>query len=259
MLLWHAILLGVIEGLTEFLPVSSTGHLLLATEGLGLTDAFSQTFAIAIQAGAMAAVFAFTWREWLKRAVWTRVLAGFLPTAAIGFLLYRLVKQYLLRPSVVVWALLIGGVLIIVLEWWLRRARPVPEGKVVPVEQMTHRQASLIGLAQTLAVVPGVSRSAASILGGLSLGLPRATVVSYAFLLAVPTIGMAAAYDLWKQRALLTADRIDLLLVGFGVSALVSYAAIRWMLRYVRTHDFTWFGVYRIAFSLLVAWWVLGR
>ncbi len=258
MLLWHAILLGVIEGLTEFLPVSSTGHLLLATEGLGLTDAFSQTFAIAIQAGAMAAVFAFTWREWLKRGVWTRVLAGFLPTAVIGLLLYRLVKQYLLRPSIVVGALLVGGILIIVLERWLRHARPIPE-KILPVEGMTHRQASLIGMAQTLAIVPGVSRSAASILGGLSLGLPRATVVSYAFLLAVPTIGMAAAYDLWKQRALLTADRLDLIFVGFAVSALVSYMVIRWMLRYVRTHDFTWFGVYRIAFSLLVAWWVLGR
>ncbi len=258
MLLWHAVLLGAIEGLTEFLPVSSTGHLLLATEGLGLTDAFSQTFAIAIQAGAMAAVFAFTWREWLKPAVWKRVMAGFVPTAVIGFALYRLVKQFLLRPEVVVVALVVGGALIILLERWLKKKELVST-KLVSLEDISYGQAALVGLAQSLAVVPGVSRSAASVLGGLSLGLSRPLVVTYSFLLAVPTIGMAAAYDLWKQRALLTADRFDLLAVGFAVSAAVSFVVIRWLLSYVRNHDFMWFGVYRIVFGLAVGWWVFMR
>lgn len=258
MLLWHAVLLGIVEGLTEFLPISSTGHLLLATEALGLTDAFSQTFAIAIQAGAMAAVFAFTWREWLKPAIWKRVLAGFLPTAVVGFTLYRLVKQFLLRPEVVVVALVVGGVIIIGLEYWFKK-KQVISAKVVSLEEISYKQAALVGLAQSLAVVPGVSRSAASILGGLSLGLSRPLIVTYSFLLAVPTIGMAAAYDLWKQRALLTADRLDLLAVGFAVSAAVSFVVIRWLLSYVRKHDFTWFGVYRIAFGVVVGWWIMMR
>lgn len=259
MLYWHAIVLGIIEGITEFLPISSTGHLLIASRWLGIEGAFSDTFSIAIQTGAILAVFALTWREWLKPAVWFRVLAGFIPTAIIGFILYRFVKTYLLaHPMSIAISLIVGGIILIAFESWLKQKhylRPTEMGKA-NIEGISYPEAVAIGLGQALAVVPGVSRSAATIVTGLSLGISRTTIISYSFLLAVPTLAAAAVYDLWKQRALLTSDHLDLLLVGFLVSAIVAFIVARWLLAYIRRHDFTWFGIYRIAFGLLVVWWL---
>lgn len=252
-----AAILGVIEGITEFLPVSSTGHLLLANAALGNTNAFSKTFDIAIQSGAMLAVFACTWREWVKPGVLTRVLAGFLPTAVIGFSVYKLVKGYLLTPWVVVIALALGGVLMLIFEYWFA-TRDRSDRESHAVEALTHRQAATIGLVQSLAVIPGVSRSAATILGGMALGIPRATVVLYSFLLAVPTIGAATVYDLWKQREFLAGSDWGVILLGAVVSALVAALVIRWFLRYIRRHSFIVFAGERlvVAFS---AWWILLR
>lgn len=257
---WHAILLGIIEGITEFLPISSTGHLLLANRWLGIQGAFADTFSIAIQTGAIFAVFALTWREWLKPAVWFRVIAGFIPTAIVGFVMYRFIKTFLVaHPITIAIALIVGGIILIAFEAWLKRKQfllPTEMGKA-NVEGISYPEAIVIGLGQSLAVIPGVSRSAATIVTGLSLGISRATVVSYSFLLAVPTIAAAAAYDLFKQRALLTSDRLDLLAIGFGVSAIVAFIVARWLLSYIRRHDFTGFGIYRIVLGLIVAWWLM--
>ena len=252
-----ATILGVIEGITEFLPISSTGHLLLANTALGNTNAFSKTFDIAIQSGAMLAVLAFTWREWVKPGVLTRVLAGFLPTAVIGFIVYKLVKAYLLTPWVVVMALALGGVLMMAFEYWhTKRGRS--EAGSYAVETLTHGQAATIGVVQSLAVIPGVSRSAATILGGMALGIPRATVVLYSFLLAVPTIGAATVYDLWKQREFLAGSDWGVIMLGTIVSALVAALVIRWFLRYIRQHSFIVFACERLIVAFL-AWWMLLR
>jgi undecaprenyl-diphosphatase len=203
---------------------------------------------------------AVTWREWLKPAVWYRVIAGFLPTAAIGFVLYHFVKTFLsAHPITIALALIVGGIVLVAFEQWLTK-RPLPtESKqgIGSVEGLSYKQAVTIGLGQSLAVIPGVSRSAATIVTGLALGIPRTTIVAYSFLLAVPTIGAAAVYDLYKQRALLTADHLDLLAVGFVVSAVVAFLSVRWLLGYIRKHDFTWFGIYRIVFGALFALWLL--
>lgn len=250
-------ILGIVEGITEFLPVSSTGHLLLTNALLGNTSEFSKTFDIAIQSGAMLAVLAFTWKEWLKPSVWTRVLAGFIPTAVIGFGVYQFVKAYLLTPWVVVFALAIGGVLMLAFERWYAKKREQNEASP-SLERLTHRQAATIGLVQALAVIPGVSRSAATILGGMALGIPRATVVLYSFLLAVPTIGAATAYDLWKQRQLLAESEWGVIVFGALVSAGVAGIVIRWFLQYIRRHSFTVFAFERLIVALL-AWWFLLR
>ncbi len=254
----HAVILGIVEGITEFLPVSSTGHLILTNAFLGHTSELSKTFDIAIQSGAMFAVFVVTRREWLKREVWTRVLAGFVPTAAIGFLVYKSVKAYLLTPWVVVIALALGGLLMLAFEYW---KKPTSERGTdgMSIEGVSHVQAATIGVVQALAVIPGVSRSAATVLGGMALGLPRSTVVLYSFLLAVPTIGAATVYDLWKQRELLaTSNEWGALAVGMGVSALVAGLVIRWFLRYIRRHSFIVFACERLIVAG-VAWWVLLR
>lgn len=250
-------ILGIIEGITEFLPISSTGHLLLANAALGNTGDFSKTFDIAIQSGAMLAVLAFTWREWLKPGVLTRVFAGFLPTAVIGFMVYKLVKAYLLTPWVVVIALAVGGVLMLAFEYWYAK-RGRSDMDSYTVEALTHGQAATIGLVQSLAVIPGVSRSAATILGGMAFGIPRATVVLYSFLLAVPTIGAATVYDLWKQREVLAQSEWGVIVFGALVSALVAGLVIRWFLRYVRRHSFIVFACERLIVALL-AWWFLLR
>lgn len=253
----HAVVIGVIEGLTEFLPVSSTGHLLLTNALLGNTSEFSKTFDIAIQSGAMLAVVAYTWREWFKVQVLTRVFAGFLPTAVIGLALYPFVKAYLLTPTVVVIALAVGGLVMLAFERWYAPRLETAQGEA-SVVSLTHRQAALVGLAQVLALVPGVSRSAATILGGLAMKLPRATVVLYSFLLAVPTIGAATAYDLWKQRALLSGDAWGVLAVGTVVSGVVAALVIRWFLAFIRRHSFAVFAYERLIVAAL-AWWILLR
>ena len=257
--LFQAVLLGVIEGITEFLPVSSTGHLLLTNHLLGLNDAFSETFAIAIQSGAMVAVLASTWRDWINWPVLLRVACGFFPTAILGLLLYPFVKGTLFGPRVVIVALVVGALAILLVERWVAM-RPVSAKAhaITSLEALPLQKAALIGSAQALAMIPGVSRSAATIFGGLLLGVSRETVVRYSFLLAVPTIGAATVLDLWKQRALITPDNLLLLLVGMAVSGLVAALTIRLFLRYVREHTFTVFAVERVLVAV-VAWWFLWR
>lgn len=250
----HAILLGAVEGLTEFLPVSSTGHLILAAEALRIPSSnFLATFEIAVQMGAMLAVLAAFWRKlFLDRRVFLRVAAAFIPTAVLGLLLHGVVKSALLgNEMVVVIALVAGGVVLIAFE---KLFRP-PAAAKTELAAMPYREAVMIGVAQSAAMVPGVSRSAATVIGGLALGWSRAAVVEFSFLLAVPTIAAATGLDLLKSGLSFSAREFGLLALGAAVAGLVAFASMKWLLGWVRSRDFVPFGIYRIVLGL--AFWFL--
>ncbi len=250
-----AIILGAIEGVTEFLPISSTGHLILASHLLKLPDSsFLTSFEIAIQLGAICAVVLLYWKSFLNIEILKRILAGFVPTAIVGLLLYSFIKHQLLgNELVVVAALALGGVVLIMFEF-LHKERPgAPEG----LETITYRQAFLVGLAQSVAVIPGVSRSAATILGGLVLGIRRTTIVEFSFLLAVPTMGAAVLLDVLKSYQSFTTDGLGYIAVGFGTAFIVALAAVRFLLKFVKTATFIPFGIYRVVLAALFFFLVL--
>ncbi|MDI9569926.1 MAG: undecaprenyl-diphosphate phosphatase [Pseudomonadota bacterium] len=248
--LMTAVILGVVEGISEFLPISSTGHLILTSQLLGLkhTD-FLKSFEIAIQVGAIMSVAILYWRYLLVDTRTMRmVIVAFVPTGIMGLTLYKLVKQYLLgSASVVLWSLLIGGILLILFELRHRER----EDAVAAVENISLRQALIIGCFQSLAMIPGVSRSAATIVGGLIIGLKRKVIVEFSFLLAAPTMLAAAAYDLLKSGAGFSPDQFKFLAVGFVASFVVALLSIKFLLRYIQTHTFIAFGVYRIVLALV--------
>lgn len=255
MTILHALILGVVEGLTEFLPISSTGHLILAGELLKIpsTD-FYKSFEIVIQLGAILSVVALYWRSFLDIEVLKRLALGFIPTGIIGLALYRIVKTYLLGDTtVVIWSLFLGGVVLIVFEL----SKTESFQAELPVTSISYKQSIIVGLFQSVAIIPGVSRSAATILGGLLLGIPRRTIVEFSFLLAVPTMAAATGLDIIKSASTFTTANVSALAVGFVTSFIVALFSIKFLLRFVRTHSFTTFGVYRIAaagiFWLLLA------
>src|SRR3989344_5484245 len=245
---FDAIILGIVEGATEFLPVSSTGHLVLVNHLLGNapTD-FAKTFEIVIQFGSILAVLALYWRSFLQVETLQKLAVAFIPTGLIGLALYPLVKTYLLESiPTVLGALFVGGVVLIVFDYF-HSQHPEEELSQKP---MRYRDAFLIGLFQSLAIVPGVSRSAATILGGLALGFSRATIVEFSFLLAVPTLLAASGLDLFKNGLALSSGEWVTLALGFAVSFVVALASIWWLLAYVRSHSFVAFGVYRMVLAV---------
>ncbi len=255
MTLFDALILGIVEGLTEFLPVSSTGHLVLTSTLLSIpTTEFLKSFEIAIQLGAMCAVVALYFKSFFDIEIVKRIIVAFLPTAVVGFTVYPFIKSVLLgNPLVVVISLAVGGALLILFEL-LHRER---EDAAVSVRDFSYMQSALIGVAQAVAVIPGVSRSAATILGGLSLGISRATIVEFSFLLAVPTIGAATALDLLKSYSLFTPADIGPLFLGFVVSFAVAFLSIRFLLAFVRNRSFIIFGVYRIVVAALFFFFII--
>ena len=254
MTIFDSIILGIVEGITEFLPVSSTGHLILTSTLLGIPETdFLKTFEIAIQLGAICSVIVLYWKSFLDMEILKRLLIAFLPTGVIGFGLYTLVKGFLGSEQIVLWALLLGGVALIVFEL-LHKERP---DATPDVKSISYRQSFLIGLAQSVAMVPGVSRSAATIVGGLFLGISRIAIVEFSFLLAVPTMAAATGYDILKNASTFSTDNTMSLIVGFVVSFLVALLAIKWLLSFVRSHSFIPFGVYRIILALLFFFFVL--
>src|SRR3990167_833808 len=251
----QAMLLGIIEGITEFLPISSTGHLILATEALGIPHTeFQKSFEIIIQLGAILAVISLYWKDLINLEVLKKLFVAFLPTAAVGFLLYSFIKTYLIgNPLVVVWALALGGVALIVFELLHKENTEA----TAEVKDMSYKQAALIGLAQAAAVVPGVSRSAATILGGLLVGLKRVAIVEFSFLLAVPTMLAATGSAILQSASAFSTDQFGLLAAGFVSSFIVAMFAIKFLLSFVRTHSFIGFGVYRIALAGLFFLFIL--
>lgn len=266
MSLLNSLILGIIEGFTEFLPVSSTAHLILAAQALGLDQsAFVKTFEIAIQSGAILAVIVVYWRAFLDRAVLARVIAAFIPTAIIGFVLYKLIKNVLIgNLAVVLWALAVGGAAIVIFELHVRRRSrrlATPEGPERSardeIRVLGLRKAAMIGLVQAVAVIPGVSRSAATVVGGLMAGMSRAAVVEFSFLLAVPTIVAATGYDLLKSAGEFSGDQTVSLAIGFVAAFVTALLGIRFFLSYIRRRSFIEFGVYRIALVVVVLLFIL--
>ncbi|MDO8571051.1 MAG: undecaprenyl-diphosphatase UppP [bacterium] len=246
-----AIILGVVEGVTEFLPVSSTGHLMLASEVLGLhTTEFLKTFEISIQLGAVAAVVFLYWRSlFTDFNIIKRIIVAFIPTGVLGLALYSIVKDVFLESNtLVLYALFIGGVALILFESWhlkfgLTRTQDIAN---IPLWQ-----AALVGVFQSLAFIPGVSRSAATIVGGLALGVSRQTIVEFSFLLAVPTMLAATGVELVQNSGAFHIAEIHLLLVGMLISFVVAVVSITFLLAFVRKHSFVGFGVYRILIAII--------
>lgn len=244
----HALILGIVEGITEFLPISSTGHLILANRLLGISPSdFIKSFEIIIQLGAVGAIVALYWRKLLVNwEVMKRIAFGFIPTAILGFIFYKSIKQLLGGDAVVLWALGIGGLVLILFE----KLHTESEGEG-SVEQISYKQAFLIGIFQACAFIPGVSRSAATIIGGLALGLRRTIAVEFSFLLSVPTMLAASALDIYKNGSAFSSDQFSLLAVGFVTAFIVALLAVKFLLKFVRTHSFVSFGVYRVMLALI--------
>ncbi|OGH28660.1 MAG: undecaprenyl-diphosphatase UppP [Candidatus Levybacteria bacterium RIFCSPHIGHO2_02_FULL_39_36] len=251
-----AIMLGIIEGLTEFLPISSTGHLILTARLLNIPQTeFVKTFEIAIQSGAILSVLVLYGKTILSRpGLVKRVVVAFIPTALVGFVFYRFIKQYLLgNTEVVLISLFAGGIVLILIELFFKnKPRDAQANQNQDFSTLSYEKAMIIGIFQAISVVPGVSRAAATIIGGMLLGLPRTSAVEFSFLLAIPTMFAATFLDLKKTSINLTGQEWLLLLVGFMVSFLVATAAIKWLLFYVKKNTFVPFGIYRIAISIIL-------
>ncbi len=249
-----SLILGLVEGFTEFLPISSTAHLILASRLLGLDQsAVVKSFEISIQSGAMLAVIVFYWRKFLDIEMLKRIVAAFIPTAIIGLLLYKVVKSYFLgNMTVVLLALGIGGIILILFERFIKKKEAFGD-----MRSMSYKDAMLIGVAQAVAVIPGVSRSAATIVGGMLLGMSREAIVEFSFLLAVPTILAATGLDFIKNIHEFGAGQMGNLAIGFVVSFVAALVSIQFLLSFIRKHSFERFGIYRIAIVVLFAIFLL--
>lgn len=248
--LFQSLILSIIEGVTEFLPVSSTGHLVLASGLLKIPQTeFVKSFEIFIQLGAILAVVVLYFKKYIQNfKAWKNILIAFVPTAVIGFVLYKIVKKFLLGNSLVVVAsLLVGGILLI----WLEKIHKEKDSDVGKIENLSSKQSFMIGLAQSISIIPGVSRAAATILGGMFLGLKKETAVEFSFLLAVPTMLAATGLDLVKSDLNFSAQELSVLAVGFIGSFIAALLVVKWFIKFIQTNNFFWFGVYRIILAVI--------
>jgi undecaprenyl-diphosphatase len=260
-LAFKALIMGLVEGFTEFLPISSTGHLILAGSLLNFTTEKAKVFDIAIQAGAILAVM------WEYRARIATVITGlasdarqqrfvvnlivaFLPAAGLGFLFNKAIKAHLFAPVPVALAFIVGALLIL---WAERRHKTLPgSSRIETVDDMTLVDALKVGCAQAFALIPGTSRSGATIIGGMLFGLSRQAATEFSFFLAIPTLLAATAYSVIKERALLSAADLPMFGIGALAAFVSAFLCVRWLLRYISTHTFTAFAWYRIAFGLMI-------
>lgn len=251
-----ALILGIVEGITEFLPISSTGHLILTAKLLALPDSDTlKSFAIIIQLGAILAVVVLYFEMLLKKwNINVKILSAFLPTALIGLLVHETVKEkFLGNEMVVLWSMLLGGIVLIVFET-LHKEKP---HAIKQLEHISFSQALTIGVFQSVSIIPGVSRAAATIIGGMWVGLNRKTIVDFSFLLAVPTMVAATGLDLFKSYETFTQNDWFSLLIGFITSFLVALFAIKWLLRFIKDHTFIPFGIYRIIVAILFWFFII--
>ena len=256
-LLVKALILGVVEGITEFLPVSSTGHLILVGDLLDFNNEKGKLFEIVIQCGAilaivweyrarLASVVARLHTDPQARRFAANLLIAFLPVAILGLLFGKAIKEVLFKPVPVAVAFIVGGLIIL---WAERRKHEIRVGSV---DEMTWSDALKIGFAQTLALIPGTSRAGATIIGGLFFGLSRRAATEFSFFLAIPVLFAASAYELFKHRSTLSADDLGILGVGLVAAFASAFVCVRWLLRYISRHDFTVFAWYRIGFGIIV-------
>jgi undecaprenyl-diphosphatase len=261
LLLAKAAVMGVVEGLTEFLPISSTGHLILAGSLLGFDDEKAKVFDIAIQTGAILAVIMVYWQRIITTLVElptqrqaqrfaTNVLIAFFPAVVLGLALGKMIKAHLFNAPVVATAFIVGGFIIL---WAERRQKTERSAvRIHTVDEMSPMDALKVGLVQCLAMIPGTSRSGATIIGGMLLGLSRRAATDFSFYLAIPTLIGAGAYSLFKERALLSMADVPMFSVGLLFSFISAWLCVRWLLRYISTHDFVPFAWYRIVFGVVV-------
>ncbi|MDD3285211.1 MAG: undecaprenyl-diphosphatase UppP [Patescibacteria group bacterium] len=256
--IFHSLILGLIEGVTEFLPISSTAHLIIAAKALKIPSSdFLDSFLISIQLGAILSVAVLYAKTLIRQPrLILKIAAAFIPTAIIGLAAYKLAKTYLFESlPLIAGALFIGGIVLIILEKYFAH-RPHKETEQ-DVAQISYRQAAYIGIFQSLAIIPGVSRSAATIMGGLSLGISRKNIVEFSFLLALPTMAAATALDLYKTPPSLQANEVIIWLIGLAVSFVTAVLGIKFFLKFIQKHDFQVFGWYRIILGIILLTWTL--
>ena len=257
MTILHSIILGIIEGITEFLPISSTGHLILFSHILLIpeTDAL-KSFQIAIQLGAILAVFVLYYKKFFNIQNLLKLFVAFLPTGILGLTLYKIIKTYLIGNTLVVCvSLFIGGAIMLLVENWYSKKNiaPTPGTRELSLSDISYTQAFKLGLFQSIAMIPGVSRSGATIVGGLLMGLPRANIAEFTFLLAVPTMTAATLYDILKNYKLFTASDITNVSIGFVTAFITALFVVKWLLAYIKKHDFRIFAYYRMVLSIIFA------
>ncbi|MFA7319244.1 MAG: undecaprenyl-diphosphate phosphatase [Parcubacteria group bacterium] len=253
--IFHAVIMGIVEGFTEFLPISSTAHLILTANLLKIpqTD-YVKSFEIIIQLGAIMAVVLLYWKKFIDLDFLKKLAVAFIPTGILGLLFYKIVKNYLLgNIAIVLWSLAVGGLILILFEKYSSKKDVLEDWDI---KDITYKQCLFLGLFQSISMIPGVSRSAATIIGGLSLGIPKKTIVEFSFLLAVPTMAAATGLDLLKNASLFSVSQIDSLAIGFLTSFIMAILSIRWLLNYIRKNSFTAFGVYRIALAILCLFFI---
>lgn len=258
-----ALIQGVVEGLTEFLPVSSTGHLIIVSDLLGANDEKGKIFDIVIQLGAILAVcwefrvrigraFAGLGNDPVQQRFAANLFVAFLPAAIVGLAFHKQIEAYLFNPTSVAIALMVGGLVIFAVERWYSRKGPP---RVLSMYDMTWRDALMVGIAQCFSLIPGTSRSGSTIMGGMLFGLSRQVATEFTFFLAIPIMFAATGYELVKNRALLSAGDLEMIAVGFVVSFVAALAAVKGLIHYVANHDFRAFGWYRIALGLVTLWY----
>lgn len=251
MTIFDAIILGTLEGLTEFLPISSTGHLIMASHLLGLEQTNAhKTFEVAIQLGSILAVlFLFAKRLLVDKILWLKIIIAFLPTAVFGFLFYKTIKALFGIETVAI-MLVVGGIIFLIIEYFRRNH---DDSKDKTIDDLSIKEALTIGLFQSFSMVPGTSRSGATMIGGLLTGLSRKSAAEFSFLLAIPTMFVATFYDLYKNRSEMIIDDYSLLAIGFVTAFIVAFVTVKAMMKFLTTHTFVAFGVYRIIVGL--AFW----
>lgn len=253
---FQAIVLGIVEGLTEFLPISSTGHMILAGHFLGVNqdDDFVKTFEIAIQLGSILAVLFVMYRQLFKGIdIWIKLMIGFIPTGLIGLVLYKYIKAFF-APQTVAYMLIFGGIIFLWIEY---RNRKNPQCKKEELAKVTYKEALIIGLCQSLAMIPGTSRSGATIVAALLMGFSRTLAAEFSFMLAIPTMFVATGYDIYKNIAILDGQNIGLLLLGGIIAFVTALLTIRLFLNFVSRFSYNAFGVYRILIGgiFLIYFW----
>ncbi len=246
----QTLILSFVEGVTEFLPISSTGHLILASQVLNIQQTeFVKSFEIIIQLGAILSIIFLYFKTLLNTKIWPKILVAFLPSAIVGLVFYKIIKEFLIGNSLItVAALFLGGLAFILVEYWNKEKQ---SGQTTKIEQITFKNAFIIGLFQSISVIPGVSRAGATILGALLVKTNRKTAAEFSFILAVPTMFAATALDIFETKLNFTSNELLLLLIGFIASFLFATLSVKILVKYLTNHNFIAFGIYRIALAAI--------
>lgn len=251
MTLFHSLILGIVEGFTEFLPISSTGHMVIVSYFLKIPEnAILSTFEIIVQVGAISAVVVLYFKKLFEIENIKKLIVAFIPTGIIGITVFPHIKAWLQNPLLVAFTMTLGGIFILIIENWYEKKEN--KGEIVQTENINYKQAFLLGIYQAIAVIPGVSRSGAMIIGGLTMKLSRKVLTEFSFLLAVPTMVIATLYTIYKKHSELTFTDITPILFGTFISFVIAIIVIKYFLNYIRSHSFKVFGHYRIIIGVIL-------